>query len=157
MNQKQKMLCIGDLVRYYGEAKYKTQETMEKISQNKGASAMLLNAIRRTPGMAGMTIDTLLHQLRTAAEVEIFGFTVNGQNICLPIEKESNLNIEIYMNPMYFSTKAALTTYMPSIGRKKRTVELQEKREKEIWVRWFEKELNNYHPLTECKKNILED
>jgi hypothetical protein len=157
VSPKNKMLCIGDLIRYYGEAKYKTQEKLNKIRYNHGLSSMLLNSMRKHPGMSGMTIESLISSLEASASMDIFTFDVDGKSISKMIDADShNMILEVDMNPLFFSTKASLTMYTPTIG-KKRSFEEMEAREKENWIRWFEKELNNYCSASNWKKTIVEE
>jgi hypothetical protein len=153
---KNKALCIGDLIRYYGESKYKTLDTLDKIRQNKGLSSKLLNAIRRHANMPGLTVDNLMNAIETASEYNVFTFLINGEDMTKIVDENRDVKLEIYMHPLYFSTRAALTMYTPGIG-KRRTLDEQEKKEKDSWTHWFEKELNTYYPIMDIKKKILEE
>jgi len=155
---KQQALCIGDLLRYHGESKYGLAESIDRIASNKGLAVKLLNTIRSHSGMSGMTIDSLINQLQVASGIDIFKFTVNGEDLSTVFKDTKEIELDVYMNPVYFTTKGALTQYLPGIRRKKAgndAVLEQAKFEQEKWIRWFERELCKYHPQNRWEKKII--
>jgi len=150
-------LCIGDLMRYYGESKFKLVESIEKIAEDRGLTVKMLNAIRKHT-MAGITIDGLINNLELAAGTDVFKFTINGKD---PTEIfiDGDIELEIYMNPLYFTTKAAISGQIPGFRRKKISSELElnikAKQEQTKWLRFFERELNKYHPRDQWHKKVL--
>jgi len=149
-------LCIGDLLRYYGERKYKLLEDLEKIEHNKGLKIKVLNAIKEHT-RAGMTIDQLMTGLQTAGAIDVFKFKVNGKDLCDAFEK-TDMKLEVYMNPIYFSTAGVMSSILPGFRRVKRTPLEQAQHEQSNWIRWFEKNMNkDYHPFNKWTKKILEE
>lgn len=151
-------LCIGDLMRYYGESKFKLIESVRRIEENRGLSAKMLNTIRKHTNV-GMTIDALVMNLQTASGTDIFNFKINGVD---PTEvfTDKNIELEIYMNPLYFVTKSAITGQIPGFRRKPAStgveIEMKARQEQTKWIKWFEKELNKYHPSSSWKKQVLD-
>lgn len=155
---KNQSLCIGDLIRYYGESKYKLIESVERISENRGITAKMLNAIRDHT-KAGMTLEGLITNLQMASGTDIFTFKVNGKD---PTElfHDGDIELEIYMNPLYFTTKAGISGQIPGFRRKNigssAELQMKAKQEQAKWIKWFEKELNKYHPRSQWGKRILD-
>jgi len=152
--------CMGDLMRYYGESKFKLLETINKICTNETIAIKLLNTIRKHTGMAGLTIDSLVDGLQTSASMDIFKYKVNGKNPC-DIFASKDVKLEVYMNPIFFATEASLNLSLPGF-RKHKSMDMEERvkeltiKKRNDWVRWFEKELNNYHSHKLWKKTVLE-
>ena len=149
--------CIGDLTKYFGESKYKLIESVEKIEENRGLSVKLLNTIRKHTH-AGMTIDGFVNGLSLASGTDIFKFKINGSDIT-KLFKDGDIELEIYMNPLYFVTKGAMFAQVPGFRRKTFTsqteLELKAKQEQTKWLKWFEKELNKYHPRSEWNRQVI--
>jgi len=156
----QQSKCMGDLTKYYGERKFKLLEQVTAIRNNDLIATKLLNTIRKHTGTTGLTIDQLVNGLETAAGVDIFTFKVNDVNPC-EMFKDEDLTLEVYMNPIYFTTQAALGAQLPGF-RKHRHMDMESKikdiaqKDQDRWLRWFEKELNNYHPSKLWKRTVLE-
>jgi len=157
----QQSKCMGDLMKYYGERKFKLLEQVNAISSNEAVSIKLLNTIRKHTSFAGVTIDQLVSGLETAAGIDIFSFKVNDINPCDMFQKE-DITLEVYMNPIYFTTQAALSASLPGF-RKHKHMDMETKiknmamKDQDRWLRWFEKELNNYHPNKLWKRTLLEE
>ena len=151
-------LCVGDLTRYYGESKYKLIESVKRIEENRGLSAKLLNTIRKHTAMAGLTIDGLINNLELASGTDIFKFKINNQTIT-DMFKDGDVELEIYMNPIYFVTKGAITSQLPGFRRKpaqsSTEIEFKAKQEQTKWITWFERELNKYHPRSNWEKTVI--
>jgi hypothetical protein len=161
MKLLQQSKCMGDLMRYYGESKFKLMEDVQKISSSRGLSEKLLNTIRKHTGVAGLKIDQLVSGLETASQMDIFGYTVNGVNPC-EIFQDKDVVLEVSMSPVYFATKASLGASLPGF-RKVKTLDKEDhiqalaRKEQENWIRWFEKELNKYHTRRLWERKILEE
>jgi hypothetical protein len=67
------------------------------------------------------------------------------------------MTVEVFMGDIYFETKAMLDEAMPGFRKHKQPTEFYVSREKETWVRWFEKNLKEYHGFDKCKKVVLEE
>ena len=151
-------LCMGDLIRYYGESKFKLIESVRRIEENRGLSSKMLNTIRKHTNV-GMTIDGLVTNLQMASGTDIFKFKINGVD---PTEMftDEDVQLEIYMNPLYFVTKGAISGQLPGFRRKpsntETEIEMKARQEQTKWLKWFEKELNKYHPSCFWKKNIMD-
>lgn len=149
--------CIGDLTRYYGESKFKLIESVERIADNKGLSSKLLNTIRKHTS-AGMTLEGLITKLELASGMDVFKFKINGTEIT-KMFKDGDVELEIYMNPLYFSTKGAISAQVPGFRRKtiqtQTELEIKAKQEQTKWLRWFERELNKYHPRSEWSRQVI--
>jgi hypothetical protein len=155
MPLRKQSLCFGDLMRYYGDSKFKLAESIKKIQANKGVAVKLLNAIRNHT-KTGMSLDMFLDSLENTSHIDIFKYTVNGKDPCT-IFQEETVELEVYMNPVYFSTKGAITQHLPGFRSHKGNVYDQAKKEQDKWLVWFERELNKYHSCREWKKKVIED
>jgi len=151
-------LCIGDLIRYYGESKFKLVESVRRIEENRGLSSKMLNTIRKHTNV-GMTIESLVTNLQMASGTDIFKFKINGMDPTTMFTDE-DIELEIYMNPLYFVTKGAITGQLPGFRRKpantETEIEMKARQEQTKWIKWFEKELNKYHPSCYWKKRVVE-
>lgn len=149
--------CIGDLTRYFGESKFKLVESVEKIEENRGLSVKLLNTIRKHTS-AGMTIEGLVNNLQLASGMDVFKFKINGSDIT-KMFKDGDVELEIYMNPLYFATKGAISAQVPGFRRKavqsQTELEIKAKQEQTKWLKWFERELNKYHPKSEWSRQVI--
>jgi len=157
----QQSKCMGDLMKYYGERKFKLMEQVHAISNNEMVSSKLLNTIRKHGGMAGLSIEQFVQGLQTASDIDVFSFKVNDVDPCKMFKGE-NLELEVYMNPIYFSTQASLSVAMPGFRKHKendveKLVLKKARMEQNRWLRWFDKELNNYHPSEYWKKTVVEE
>jgi hypothetical protein len=155
ISKRNRANCVGDLLRYYGETRYKIVESLEKIKNNKTISAMLVNSMRKRAGMTGLTVDMLLTRLENTAQMKMLDLKINGKQPYIIFEDGEDMEIEIFMDDLYFETKAMLDQALPGI-RKKPSVDVYVFKEKEAWVRWFEKNLKDYHPLDKCFKRVVE-
>lgn len=161
MSLLQQGKCTADLLKYYGERKYKLLEQLTSVSNNEMVTIKLLNQIRKHTNTASLTIDQLLSGLESAAGIDVFSFKINGIN---PAEmfKSRDVTLEVYMNPLYFTTQAALSQSLPGF-RKHKNIDMDQKilevaqKEQAKWVRWFEKELNVYHTNRLWEKIVIEE
>jgi len=156
MPPKKKSLCLGDLIRYYGETKYKTLEHIQKLQQNKTMAAKLVNSIRKLPNNQNFTIDIILQALETASSTQIFDFKIDGISPNAILKEGKDVAIEIYMNPLYFTTKAVMYQAFPGFRSKHDNIEVAIKKENDLWVKWFERELRGYSAKP-FEKTILEE
>lgn len=144
-------MCVGDLVRYYGELRFKLLDRIHRIQSNQGITVKVLNMLRANTS-AGITLDSLITGLETVSEMDIFKFTINGIDPCSWF-KENDVVMEVYMNPIYFTAQAAVNNAMrdpakiPNIAFK----------DQEKWWMNFDKELDKYHPRQLWEKKVLEE
>ena len=158
MPLKEQSLCIGDLMRYYGESKYKMKESIEKITENRGIASKLLNTIREHTE-TGVTLDGLITQLQIASGTDIFTFKINGVDPTKVFTDEKNVELDVYMNPIYFNTKGAISSQLPGFRHKhissEKELVAKGRQEQQKWLRWFEKELRGYH--NNWKRKCIEE
>lgn len=147
---KDKSLCIGDLIRYYGETKYKLIESVQRLNNSqttKGMVSNLLSSALKNP-MAASIFDNL----EELSKKDIFKFTIDEFDPLVFDNGKSTCDIILCMGDEYFAAKAVYGMMKP--GFRKIGFEEHVIREKESWLRWFEKNLNEYtHSYT---KKVLE-
>jgi hypothetical protein len=144
-------MCVGDLVRYYGETRFKLLDKVRRIQSNQGLTVKLLN-ILRTNTKSGLTLDNLITGLETVSEMDIFKFKMNETDPCAWFQ-EGDVVMEVYMNPFFFTATAAVNNAL----RDPMKIPEIAKHEEAKWVAWFEKELNKYHPRQLWEKTVLKD
>ena len=157
MNNRKKASCVGDLIKYRGETIYKIREGLDKIKDNKGLASIIINAMKKNKGMAGMTIEQLLTNLETSSSIDIFSFKVNDHELYKLFDESNNMNIEVYMDDLYFQSKAMMDQALQGFRIKKMPYSLLVEKEKDKWLRWFEKNLKDYHPLNQTIKSLIEE
>ena len=163
MPKLKQALCFGDLLRYYGERKYKMIESVRRISENEGLKVKLLNQIRKHTKVAGLTLDALVNNLENVSCIDIFQYKINGVDPTIELFKnDNNISLEVYMNPIYFTTEATIKNFLPIRGRRRykkvdeTELEFKARKEQENWVKYFEKELNKYHSRNLWEKKVIE-
>jgi len=154
---KKKALFIGDFTMYFGEAKYELKDHIEKLQKNSTMSSKLVNSVRKIPGMTGFTIDSFLAGLETAQSTDVFSFKVNGETLDKLLNDKKDIELEIYMNPLYFITKAAYYQYFPGFRNKHDSVEVIAKKEEDAWLKHFENNLSKYYPRNKWVRSVMED
>lgn len=156
-------IFVGDLMRYHAEEKAKLLNRVNLISTNETIKSKVLNTIRNYSGLASLTIEQFIYGLETAAGMDIFSFKINGVDPCDILKKDGNIDLEIFVNPVYFATHASIDIRIP--GFRKPKAEYMEQRIKELtikardkWIRDFEKELYSQNKNKPWKnKKVLED
>lgn len=150
--------CVGDLLRYYGESKYMLKDQIDKIKGNSAISNKIMDQVKKHTGNVGLTMEQFSNGLTTAADVDIFGFKINGYDISELFTKP-DLELEITVNPIKFVTEATLKVGMKSLNRDKHRMEQKIQgeilKQKDEYIKWFERELNQYHNKGLWKKTII--
>jgi len=137
---KNKAVCIGDLIRYYGETKYKIIESVEKLNNSETTKGMVMNLLRKaidTP-LVGNVFDNLVE----LSKRNVFSFTVDNKDPVIFDNGKNSCNLCIVMDDAYFVTKAIYAMMRP--GFRKMSYEEYIEREKQEFKRWFDKNLKEY-------------
>jgi len=148
---KNKSVCIGDLIKFYGETRYKTIEGIERLNRDKNTRGMVVRLLQKAlnnPGVQGV-----FDNLSEIAKKRFFQFSVDGKDLLCFDNGKENCILEVEMSEEYFTTKAIYDMMKPGI--RKMDFEDYVKKEKEQWNKWFEKNLNEF---TRCyERKILEE
>jgi len=157
----QQSKCIGDLIRYYGESKYSLKDKIDQIKGSSYLSEKLLTQIKKHTGNTGLTIDKFSYGLSQASNIDIFSFKVNNFDIST-IFKDKNMDLEITVNPLKFTTEASLKVGFKSFRKKdnrilEKMIAKQIEMEKKKYIAWFERELNGYHTKQLWNKTIINE
>ena len=137
---KNKAVCIGDLIRYYGETKYKIIESVEKLNNSETTKGMVINLLRKA--IDNPYIGNVFDNLVELSKKNIFSFTVDNKNPVIFDNGKNNCNLCIVMDDAYFFTKAIYAMMRP--GFRKMSYEEYIEREKQEFKRWFDKNLKDY-------------
>jgi hypothetical protein len=150
---KKKSLCVGDLIKYYGETRYKIIESIQKLNENETTKGMVANLLKKVASN-NVAVDMMIGNLEELAKKNIFSFTIDGINPVLFDTGKDTCVIVVDVGAEYFSAKAIYDMMKP--GFRKRDFEENIKKEKAIWRSWFEKNLKeDYTKAFTCK--ILEE
>jgi len=154
---------VADLIGYKLQRDLKANEKLRALSDDKNYLTRIVNVAKKSQTATGMTIDTVLNGIKTAMGMEIFSFKINGidpfQTIADQLKSEE-FEVEVYMNPLYFSAEVALSQVMPGFRKKQLDEQaIQEKMEKtsRAWAFQFEKNIKEYIDIQKCQKKILEE
>ena len=148
---KNKSLCVGDLIRYYGETRYKIIEGVKKLNDSKTTRGMVAKLLSKA--MDNPSTELIMGNLEKFAQQNIFNFKIDGINPLKFDNGKERCIITIELGEEFFSAKAVYDMMKP--GLRKMSFEEHVEKEKENWVKWFEKNLKDY---TSCySSKILED
>ncbi len=137
---KNKALCIGDLIRYYGETRYKIIESVEKLNSNETTKGMVINLLKKA--INNPLVGGIFDNMQELAKKKVFSFTVDDFN---PIKFDNGKNsciLVLDMGDEYFTAKAIYAMMRP--GFRKQCFEAYVEKEKQEFRRWFEKNLKDY-------------
>lgn len=137
---KNKSLCVGDLIRYYGETRYKIIEGIQKLNDSKTTKGMVAKLLSKVTDNAG--VEMIMANLEQSAKKTIFSFDIDGVNPLLYDNGNDSCIIVIELGEEYFSAKAIYDMMKP--GFRKMTFEEHIQKEKDNWMKWFEKNLKDY-------------
>lgn len=144
---KNKALCIGDLIRYYGETKYTIIEKVNKLNSSENTKGMVTNLLKRA--MDNPQVGMVMDNLEELAKKDVFKFTVDEINLCNKFDNDNdNCSIVIDMRDEYFTAKAIYAMMRP--GFRKQSFEDFVNKEKQDFKRWFEKNLKEYTSDYNC-------
>jgi hypothetical protein len=162
MDKKTRNIFLADLVGYKIQRDMEASRKLQKLSEDKGFLAKVVNTASKSSSSAGMTIDMVLQGIKTALDMEIFCFKVNGIDVFSILNdklKDDMFELEIYMNDLYFSSEIALRQAITPGFRKNVTEEYINQRmekAKKAWLFNFEKNIKEYIDIMNCEKKILE-
>lgn len=146
---KKKSLCVGDLIKYYGETRYKIIESIQKLNENETTKGMVANLLKKVASN-NVAVDMMIGNLEELAKKNIFSFTIDGINPVLFDTGKDTCVIVVDVGAEYFSAKAIYDMMRP--GFRKGTFEDYVKKEKNDWKSWFEKNLReDYTKSFVCK------
>lgn len=146
---KKKALCIGDLIKYYGETRYKIIESIQKLNENEATRGMVANLLKKV-ATSSPAVDMLMGNLEELAKKNIFSFTIDDINPVLFDNGRDHCIIVVDVGDEYFSAKAIYDMMKP--GFRKHDFEENVKKEKAVWKSWFEKNLrDDYTKVFTCK------
>lgn len=137
---KDKSLCVGDLIRFYGETKYKMIEGIERLNKSETTKGMVANILRKT--MKNPAVELIMTNLEGIANEKFFYFTVDDFDPLVFDNGKTKCKIIIEMRDEYFLAKAIYDMMKP--GFRKIDYEEHVKKEKEKWLKWFGKNLREY-------------
>lgn len=154
---------VADLIGYKLQNDLKTSQKLKAISGDRKYLSAIVNVARKSPSTMGMTIDTVMNGIETALGMEIFSFKINGIDPFSFIQeqlKSKEFVIEVYMNPLYFSSQIALREAMPGFRKKQldeKSIEEKMNRLRNGWMYEFERKTKEYIDMSKCQKKILEE
>lgn len=146
---KKKSLCIGDLIKYYGETKYKIIESVQKLNENETTRGMVANLLKKV-AKNSPAVDIMMGNLEELSKKNIFSFTIDGINPLQFDTGKDNCILVIDISDEYFAAKAIYDMMKP--GLRKHEYEEHIKKEKDAWRSWFDKNLrDDYTRCFTCK------
>lgn len=158
-------LLLADLIGYKLQRDLETTKKLRALSGDSKTLSSIVNIARKSKSATGMTIDTVLTGIETALSMEIFSFKFNGVDIFKlaqeQMSKTKGVELEVFMNPMYFASEVAMKgAVMP--GFRKKSVEesyINERINKaeKAWAFHFEKDIKEYIDMGKCVKEVLEE
>jgi hypothetical protein len=147
---KNKSLCIGDMIKYYGETRYKMIEGVQKLNKSDTTKGMVAHLLKKA--MKNPVVDAMFNNIEELANKQhFFLFTVdnikpllfdNGKNHCVMV---------VEMTEEYFAAKTIYDMMKPTLGVHKMEYEDYLHKEKGDWRKWFEKNLKEYTSDYSCK------
>jgi len=157
-------MFISDLIGYKLSRDLSATKKIKALSGDKGYLTRIVDVARKSSSSSGMTIDMVLTGLETALSMDIFSFKVNGLNPFSFLEerlKEKEFSVEVYMNPLFFSSEIALkNALMPGFRKKElddKAIEEKLLKASKAWQFGFEKDIREYVDFNKVKKTILEE
>lgn len=146
---KKKALCVGDLIKYYGETKYKIVESIQKLNENETTRGMVASLLKKVASNSP-AVDIMMGNLEELAKKNIFAFTIDDINPVLFDTGKDSCVLVVEVGDEYFAAKAVYDMMKP--GFRKHDYEGHVKKEKEVWRSWFEKNLkDDYTKSFSCK------
>lgn len=157
-------LFFADLIGYKLQRDVDANHKISTLSGDRRYLSAIVNVARSSSSSAGVTVDMIIEGLKTALSMDIFSFKVNGIDPFRLIEeqlKAKEFVVEVWMNPLYFSSAIALKqAVMPGFRKKPITEDFIRERmlkEGRGWAYSFEKGIKEYVDMEKCKKTILEE
>lgn len=148
---KNKSLCIGDLVKYYGETRYKLIESIQRLNKDNTTKSMVANILKKA--MNNPNVEMMFDNMEELSKKNIFSFQIDDTNPLVFDNGKDNCKITITMNDEYFAAKAIYDMMKPGFHKKEYKDYVND--EKEEWKKWFTKNLKEY--TTDYSCIILEE
>lgn len=156
-------LFLADLIGYKLQRDTDIRNKIKALSGDSKTLSAIVNVAKR--GSMGMTLENVITGLQTAMEMDIFSFKLNGVDFFKmakeKMQETEGMEIEVYMNPLYFATEVALkSSFIP--GARKRNVSeayINERiaKHERAWAFHFEKDIQEYIDKENCIKTVLEE
>jgi uncharacterized membrane protein len=137
---KNKSLCIGDLVKYYGETRYKLIESIQRLNKDNTTKSMVANILKKA--MNNPNVEMMFDNMEELSKKNIFSFQIDDINPIVFDNGKDNCKIIITMNDEYFAAKAIYDMMKPGFHKKEYKDYIKD--EKEEWKKWFTKNLKEY-------------
>jgi hypothetical protein len=161
---EKRRLFLADLIGYKLQRDIDANKKITNLSGDRKYLSAIVNVARGSSSATGVTVDRVLDGLKTALALEIFSFKVNGIDPFKMLDeqlKQPEFTVEVFMNPLYFSSAIALKqAVMPGFRRKpidEEFIKERMKREGNAWAYSFERGIKDYISLEKCEKKILEE
>ena len=150
ISNKNKSLCVGDLIKYYGETRYDIIDRVEKLNRSettKGMVAKLLHNAMNNPA-----VSSVFDNLEALSKKKVFEFRIDDVDPIVFDNGNTSCILIVEMGEEYFSAKAIYDMMKP--GFRKKTFEECVERQKQEFKRWFERNLKEYTNDYSC--NVIE-
>lgn len=164
LDVRTKNMFIADLIGYKLQRDLEATRKLQKLSEDKGLMGRIVNSASQSSSSSGMTLNSVIEGIKTAMSIDIFSFKVNNMDLFKVFQDvigTDSFELEVYMNPLYFSSEIALKhAVMPGFRKPQITEEYMNERMKragQSWLFGFEKSIKDYVTLSNCKKKIIEE
>jgi len=163
MDKKTLNLLLADLIGYKLQRDLEATKKLNAISGDNRTLSAIVNVAKNSA--TGMTIETVLSGIQTALQMDIFSFKLNGVDFFKLAQEKmgemEGMELEVYMNPLYFASEIALkSSIIP--GARKRSVDeayINERiaKSEKAWAFHFEKDIRDYLNKGSYVKRIIEE
>ena len=163
MDDTKRKLFIADLVGYKIQRDMEMNKKLRALSGDSRTLTAIMNAAKGSS--TGMTLELILENIKMASSMDIFSFKINGVDFVKLAEEQmkgiDGLELEVYINPLYFSSEVALRgVVMPGFRKKsvdESYINEHVKKAENAWVFKFEKDIQEYIDKAILIKTVLED
>jgi hypothetical protein len=146
---KKKALCVGDLIKYYGEHRYKLIDAARNLSNDKTTKGLIVNLIKKI-ATNNAAVDMMLNHVEELAKKKIFKFTIDGFD---PVQFDNGTDscvLVLEMDEEWFIGQAMGAMVRP--GFRKFSFEQHLEREKDAWRKYIDDNLrNDYSKCFTCR------
>jgi len=157
-------LFIADLIGYKLQRDLEATKKIQALSGDRRFLSSIINVAKKHGGSMGITVDTVTQGLQTALDTDIFSFKINNVDFFKMAQekiKENKFELEIFMNPLYFSSEIAMKLAVMPMFRRKRVDEafIDERmdKSKRAWMYNFERKTKEYLNPKNYTKKIIEE
>lgn len=163
MDKQTRNLFIADLLGYKIQKDADATRKLKKLSEDKGFMKKIVDSALKSSSSTAMTVETVLEGIKTALNVDIFSFKVNGLDLFKLVDEkigDDAFELEIFLNPLYLSSEIALKhAVMPGFRKPQITEEyMNERMDKagKAWLFGFEKNIKEYIDFSAVQRTIVE-